>query len=188
MKYIAFDVETPNFQNNRMSSIGISVIENGQIIENYATLINPEQDFDVFNIQLTGITPEMVSNKPTFSEIWPTIAFYFNQGPLIAHNAAFDMRVLAKCLRAYEIKWQPIKEYTCTCQLSRKYLPQIENHKLDTLCDYYDISLDHHKADSDAQACAEIFIHLLDKCPDISSHIKSYDFIECKTLPCRRKK
>ena len=28
-RYIAFDVETPNYANDRISAIGISVIENG---------------------------------------------------------------------------------------------------------------------------------------------------------------
>ena len=57
-RYIAFDVETPNHLNNRMSAIGISVIENGKIIEEFYSLVNPETSFDPFNIQLTGISAQ----------------------------------------------------------------------------------------------------------------------------------
>ena len=41
-KYIAFDVETPNSANHRMSAIGLAVVEGNHIVEEFATLINPE--------------------------------------------------------------------------------------------------------------------------------------------------
>ena len=59
-RFVAFDVETPNAFNNRMSAIGVSVLEDGVITEEFYSLVNPEADFDWFNIQLTGITPEAV--------------------------------------------------------------------------------------------------------------------------------
>ncbi len=52
-RYIAFDVETPNHFNNRMSAIGITIIEDGIITRNPDSLINPETDFDYFNTRLT---------------------------------------------------------------------------------------------------------------------------------------
>ena len=57
-RFAAFDVETPNYENNRMSAIGISVIENGQIVKEFSTLVNPQTYFQAFHVQLTGITPE----------------------------------------------------------------------------------------------------------------------------------
>ncbi len=56
-RYIAFDVETPNCRNDRISAIGVTVVD-------------PECSFDPFNVSLTGITPEMVADKPTFPELW----------------------------------------------------------------------------------------------------------------------
>ena len=69
-RYIAFDVETPNCANDRMSAIGITVIEDGVIVDDFYSLVNPEARFDYFNVQLTGITPEMAEKAPTFSELW----------------------------------------------------------------------------------------------------------------------
>ena len=71
-RYIVFDVETPNRLNDRISAIGITVIEDGRIINEFYSLINPETKFDL-NIRLTGITPESVLDRPTFQEIWNTI-------------------------------------------------------------------------------------------------------------------
>jgi DNA polymerase-3 subunit epsilon len=49
-RIIAFDVETPNSYNDRMSSIGIAVIQDGAIYRTWSTLVNPETHFDAFNI------------------------------------------------------------------------------------------------------------------------------------------
>lgn len=57
-RYIVFDVETPNARNDRISAIGITVVEDRAITDSYYTLVNPETAFDPFNIRLTGITPE----------------------------------------------------------------------------------------------------------------------------------
>ncbi|MBP1737707.1 MAG: 3-5 exonuclease, partial [Oscillospiraceae bacterium] len=97
-RYIAFDVETPNYLNDRMSAIGITVIDSGVIVDDFYSLVNPEEQFNYFNVQLTGITPEMVADKPTFSELWTKLEPLMSTGILIAHNAPFDMRVLAQCL------------------------------------------------------------------------------------------
>ena len=71
------DVETPNFSNSAISSIAlIHMTTDGEIIEKY-TLVNPEQHFDNFNIELTGITPQMVENAPTFDNVWSKIKPYF---------------------------------------------------------------------------------------------------------------
>ena len=72
-RFIAFDVETPNSYNHRMSSIGIAVIEQGRIVDSFSSLIDPETHFDAFNIALTGISPEIVENAPTFPELWDEI-------------------------------------------------------------------------------------------------------------------
>lgn len=174
-RYIAFDVETPNYANDRMSAIGVTVVEAGEIAGEYYTLVNPEQRFDRFNIALTGITPEMVSDKPTFPELWREIGPLMDSGLLIAHNAPFDMSVLAKCLRDYGIYWHPTVRYACTCQMSRRLLPQLPNHKLNTLSDYLGLELDHHHAGSDSLACGEILLHHLRSGSSVAPFIRTYD-------------
>ena len=101
MRFVAFDVETPNHFNNRMSAIGIAVIEDGEIVYSFHSLVNPEADFDYFNTQLTGINADMVADAPTFTELWEEVEPILSSGLLVAHNASFDMSVLKKCLQAY---------------------------------------------------------------------------------------
>ena len=184
MRYVIFDVETPNFANNRMSAIGIILLEDGRIRDSFFSLVQPETHFDTFNISLTGITPQAVKDAPTFAALWPVIRPLLESGILVAHNAPFDMAVLGKCLRDYQISWRRIVPYICTCRLAKRALPTLLNHKLDTLCRYYGIKLDHHKADSDALACAQILLRLM-KNVSPETQLRSYDFLQMRTLPER---
>lgn len=174
-RYVAFDVETPNAANNRMSAIGITVIEGGRIVDEFAALVDPECHFDRFNVQLTGITPAMAAEAPTFPELWPVIGPVLSDGLLVAHNAPFDMGVLAKCLRAYGIPWRERADYACTCQMGRRCYPQFPNHKLNTMCEYLGIALDHHQAGSDSRACGELLLRYLDRGLDVERFRRTYD-------------
>ena len=163
-RFVCFDVETPNRFNSRMSAIGISVIENGKIISEYYSLVNPEQRFDYFNVKLTGISSRMVKNEKTFPEIWEEIRETMESGLLTAEEVP----------------------YICTCQIGKRHLPD-QGHKLDELCSYYNIALNHHHADSDASACARILQHYLTEGCDIEDNLRSYDLVACRTKPAGRK-
>ena len=174
-RYVAFDVETPNRANDRMSAIGVSVIEDGAIVEEFYSLVDPEEPFDAFNVNLTGIDEDAVRGAPTFEELWPQLEPLLSEGMLVAHNAWFDLTVLKHCLRAYDIEWRPYTRYMCTVQMGRKLLPGMK-HRLNDMCDYYCIPLDHHKAASDAHACAEILLHYFADGADPRNHIRTYSF------------
>ena len=174
-RYIVFDVETPNFANDRISAIGVTVVEDGAIRAEYDTLVDPQARFDRFNMALTGITPDLVAGKPTFPELWRRLGPLMDGGLLVAHNAPFDLSVLAKCLRDYHITWRPTVPYLCTCQMSRRLLPQLPNHKLNTLCQYLEIPLEHHHAGSDSQACGALLCHYLGMGARMEEHIRCFD-------------
>ncbi len=181
-RYIAFDVETPNSCNDRMSAIGLAVVEDGRILRSYYTLVDPETYFSPFNTALTGITPDMVADAPTFDRVWDVIGPAMESGLLIAHNAPFDMSVLAKCLRAYCIDAPLSMDYACTVQMGRRAYPRLPNHRLDKLCAHLNIPLDHHNAGSDASACAELLINYqrVGLCPE--DFKRTYDFTAFRTV------
>ncbi len=173
VRYVVFDVETPNHRNDRISAIGISVVEDGRITEEFFTLVNPETRFDVFNIQLTGISEEKTKNAPAFPELWKRIRPLMDQGILVAHNAVFDLGVLKRCLMDYHIAWRPSVQYVCTVQMGRRLLPGMK-HNLNILCGYYGISLNHHQADSDSHACAEILLRYVADGADVHSFLSVF--------------
>ena len=174
-RFVVFDVETPNRRSNRMSAIGITVVEDGSITEEFYSLVNPETYFDYFNTQLTGINENTVIDAPTFPALWPQIEPLMESGLLVAHNAVFDMNVLKRCLAEYEIDWRPYARYLCTVQMGRRLLPGM-SHKLNVLCDYYGIALNHHQAASDSHACAEILLRYLEDGADVRQFIRTCSF------------
>lgn len=181
-RFIAFDVETPNSYNHRMSSIGIAVIENGKIVDSFSSLIDPETHFDAFNMALTGITPEMTESAPNFPALWEEIGPLMTSGVLVAHNAAFDMRVLSRCIMDYEIDAPRYLPYLCTVTMGRKCFPNLPNHKLNTLCACRGIALDHHRADSDSLACAALLLDYLRCGMEAEPFLRTYDLWHAKTL------
>ena len=172
-RFICFDVETPNARNDRMSAIGITVVENGAITEEFSSYVNPEQPFDAYNTDLTGISEETVADAPNFAGLWPRIRDLMSGGVLVAHNAPFDLGVLKKCLQDYGISWKTRVPYLCTVRIGRSELPGI-SHKLNEMCAYYRIELDHHRAASDSHACAEILMRYMESGVKVEQYRKTW--------------
>jgi DNA polymerase III epsilon subunit family exonuclease len=162
--FVVFDLETTGAKTPpcRVTEIGAYRVRKGEIVEEFHSLVNPETPIPFFISMLTGITDEMVKDAPKFCEVADRFLQFIGDSILVAHNAGFDMRFLNHEVgRLYE-------DYTlgnpslCTVQLSRKLLPDIENHKLKTLAEHYSVALvNHHRANEDAHATARIFINLL---------------------------
>ena len=174
-RFVAFDVETPNRLCDRMSAIGITVIEEDRITEEFYSLVDPETHFDEFNVQLTGISEETVAGAPTFREVWGRIGELMSSGLIVAHNAVFDLGVLGKCLRAYGIVWKPYVRYLCTVQMGRRLFPGMR-HSLDVDCARFGIPLDHHIASSDSRACAELLMRYMKDGAEVREHIRTWSF------------
>lgn len=173
-RFIAFDVETPNRANNRISAIGITITDGQRIIDEYYSLVDPKTHFDRFNTILTGISSKSVQGAPDFVQLWEKIEPIMSSGILVAHNALFDLRVLHHCLKDHGISWKSKAEYICTVQAGRKLLPNI-SHKLNDMCRHYGIELDHHQAASDSRACAQILMRYIGQGADADSFIELYD-------------
>ena len=79
-KFVVIDVETTglDYLNDRITEIALIKIENNKIIEEFSSLINPERFIPPFITELTGITNELVFNKPKFIDIIPKIKDYLN--------------------------------------------------------------------------------------------------------------
>lgn len=155
MRFNVVDLETPNRRNDRVSEIAIVKMDGTEIIECKRSLVNPETNFDRFNINLTGIRPEMVQDAPIFPAIWESLGPELADGIFVAHNASFDLSVLRKCCEAYGLPFQPLK-YIDTLEVTRATLPRLYHHRLNDVCNALDIELDHHHAESDCTACAQI--------------------------------
>lgn len=178
-RFVAFDLEMPS-NKNRISAIGITVVEKGEVVDRIYYLVNPETEFEPLIIKLIGITPEMVENEPTFPDIWKKVKDVMSSGLLVAHGAPGDMKVLCKCLQHYGIEWQESVQYLCTHQMGLDCYPEFEHHGLDFMCKHIGFDLQHHYALSDSEGCAMLLLDYLRHGIDYSKYIKTYSSVQCK--------
>jgi DNA polymerase III epsilon subunit family exonuclease len=163
--FVVLDLETTGAKAPpcRIIEIGAYRVANGAIVDEFVTLVNPETFVPEFITSLTGISDAMVSNAPKFENVLGDFLAFLGDSILVAHNYAFDLAFLNHEIgRVHEdcCIWNPT---LCTVELSRTLLPDIENHKLKTLANYYSVDLiNHHRAGDDAHATAKIFINLLE--------------------------
>jgi DNA polymerase-3 subunit alpha (Gram-positive type) len=164
--FVVFDLETTGAKAPpcRITEIGAYRVKNGKIIDEYQTLVNPETAIPLFISQLTGITDAMVKNAPKFRDVTADFLNFIGDSVLVAHNAHFDMHFLNHEIGRIHTDYRVGNPSLCTVRLSRRLLPNVENHRLNTLANHYSVALvNHHRASDDAHATAHIFVNLLEE-------------------------
>ena len=110
------------------------------------------------NLAIHGITDEMVKDAPTFPEIWPKLQKYLEGSVLVAHSAlSADLFFLKSTMGPVRAVVRRGAVISAPAGRPRRCLPEMENHRLDTLCEHFGIPLDHHNALSDAKGCRELY-------------------------------
>lgn len=158
--FAAIDFETANYEPTSICAIGIVTVREGAICDHIYRLVRPEPEYYVrwFSEQIHGITFKDTAHSPCFADVWQDIAPLIAGMPLVAHNKAFDQKVLEATCRMYGLETPNVPFY-CTLQAARRLIPRsrIGNHRLPTVCAYLGIDFsDHHYALADAEACARI--------------------------------
>ena len=125
-------------------------------------MVNPEIPIQPFVIKLTGINNEMLRSAPKFYEVAKRIIEITNDCVLVAHNTAFDYRILRTEFRRLGFDFN--KQTLCTVELSQKLLPEQPSHSLGKLVRALGIPIaDRHRASGDALATLKLFQLLLAK-------------------------
>ena len=144
------DIETTgsHFDRDRITEIGIKTLTDNQI-QAWEQLINP-QTFIPQNIQrLTGISPQMVANQPSFEEIARELKQELEGKIFIAHNARFDYGFIKASFKRIGIDFKP--KVLCTVKLSRLLFPNQARHNLDTIISVHGLKVSaRHRALGDA--------------------------------------
>ena len=90
--YVVVDIETTGGKKDahRITEVGMVKIENGEIVDTWQSLVNPERHIPKMITSLTGISNEMVKNAPTFDQIADKLDTYCQNAIFVAHNVNFD--------------------------------------------------------------------------------------------------
>jgi DNA polymerase III epsilon subunit family exonuclease len=166
LDFVVVDVEATGAKTppNRLIELGAYRIRNGRIVDKFLSLVNPEIPIPRFVASLTGISNDMVKIAPLFADVAPQWLDFVADSVLIAHNSNFDTNFLNHEISRVYPGHRMVNSHLCTVKLSRRALPYLQNHRLDTLAEYFSISIaSRHRAGCDALATAEIFLQLLPK-------------------------
>jgi DNA polymerase-3 subunit epsilon len=161
MTFTAIDFETAI--NHHICAVGIVTIENGKKVEEFYSLVKPPHNYySWFTTQVHGLTAYDTRNSPSFIEIFPEIKKRLFNKTIVAHNEAFDRRVLQKSMSDNHLDYSELNidnRWECTMKYCRK-IKKYPSAKLNVCCKIEGIELNHHEALSDAKACAELFLRI----------------------------
>ena len=164
LDFVVVDVEATGAKTppNRLIELGAYRIRGGRIVDKFVSLVNPEIPIPRFVATLTGISNDMVKQAPVFAEVAPQWLDFVSDSVLVAHNAPFDTSFLNHEISRVYPGHRMVNPHLCTVRLSRRALPDLSNHRLDTIASHFSIPIvSRHRAGSDALATAEIFLLLL---------------------------
>ena len=160
--FAAIDFETANMERSSVCAVGVVVVRDGEITERFYSLIQPEPNYYSYWCQrVHGLGHSDTDDAPVFPRVWAQIEPLIKGLPLVAHNRPFDEGCLKAVFRVYQMDY-PDYEFLDTLSASRRLLPDLENHQLQTVaaaCGYE--MKNHHHALADAEACAWIAREIL---------------------------
>ena len=159
MNFIALDFETANHYRKSICSIGLVKVENGKIVDEFYSLVKPTPfNFEPLLTKIHGLTEVDCLNAPEFKYLWPSVSSWFHNQVILGHNVSFEKSVLKHLSLEYQIDFN-VMDFLCTLNISRKLLPELENHKLPKIYNHlFNKKMRHHNALDDARAAAEIMI------------------------------
>ena len=162
-KYAIVDLEATSASSTAcIIQVGIVIMQNGLVIDEFASDVNPHQELDDHIVHLTGITDQQLSQAPDFSEIARTIFELIEDCIFVAHNVKFDANLLAEALfmEGFELRTPRVD----TVELAQVFYPTLEQYKLSYLSQVLNLDLAQaHTAIEDARATGQLLFHLMDK-------------------------
>lgn len=162
--YSVVDIETTGngYRGQRITEISIFLFDGKQIVDEYTSLVNPEQTIPPFITNLTGITDAMVRTAPKFYEIAKKVQQMTEDSIFVAHNVNFDYNIIQQEFKDLGFDWK--RQKLCTVRLSRKIIPGLKSYSLGNICSAEGIHIAaRHRAKGDAEATVELFRRLIER-------------------------
>ena len=174
--FLVCDVETNgmSYEHNRITEIAFIKIKNGEIADRFSTLINPGQHIPYEITRLTGISNDLVKDKPSFDDIAPQLIDFIHNDEEIqgkdlsnivftGHNVAFDFNFVQSAFRRYDPLFHFNLRRCCTCKLARRLLRKLKSKSLGSVAEHLECAgKNFHRAYDDTLATAKIFLKFID--------------------------
>ncbi len=161
-EFLAVDTETNGLARERceLTEVGAVLVGGGELHDRWSSLVGVSAPLSPGIQRFTGITQEMVDRAPAPEVVLPTLAEWMRGRVLVAHNAAFDRRVLRQAFARAALEW-PDPPVLCTVAMARKLAPLQRRRGLAALADALGVEIGQtHRALPDAELCGQVFCAL----------------------------
>jgi DNA polymerase-3 subunit epsilon len=156
MEFLSIDVETANPDMSSICQIGIASFNNGSLVSEWVSLVDPEDYFDPINISVHGIKESDVISAPKFSDIFPKIVSILSGNICVSHTH-FDRVSLGKAIRKYALS--PVEvTWLDSARVARRAWNECswKGYGLANVCQLIGFEFKHHNALEDAKASGAI--------------------------------
>ena len=192
--FVVVDLETTGGRpgEDAITEIGAVKVRGGEVLGEFATLVNPGRGIPPEIVRLTGITEAMVYTAPPITEVLPAFLEFAAGAVLVAHNAPFDTGFLRAACTEHGYAW-PRPAVLCTVRLARRVLTREEapSCRLSALAELFRAETSPtHRALDDARATVDVLHGLLERVGSIGvqSLEELFDYLPDVTPAQRRKR
>lgn len=181
--FIAIDFETANHKNSSVCAVGLVVVRDGEVTDEYYSLILPEPNYYEYrNMRIHGLSRADTDAAPIFPDVWDEIEPLLDEDlPFVAHGSSNDERFLRAAFRVYQMDY-PDFQFVDTHHPARRAFPHLPNHQLQTVAEACGFHLEHHhNALADAHAAAAIALYFDEHGLSMESSAREEHLIEVDT-------
>ena len=166
--FVVFDTETTGFNaanGDSMIEIGAVKIKDGEVLDRFDELINPNRKLPKKITELTSITDDMLKDARSEKDVTIDFMKWADGLPMVAHNAKFDISFIEMAHKKYNLG-EFKNTVVDTLELSRALDQGFARHSLSAIVKRYNVVFDedsHHRADYDAEGTALVFAKMIKK-------------------------
>ena len=162
--FCVLDLETTgrSYRAGKITEIGIMKVKNGEVIEEFDELVDPEMPIPDEVVEITHITNDMVKGKPTIDVIMPKALEFIGDSVVVTHNTDFDIGWMRYNCNNLGLEFN--NTYLDTLRLSKKVYPNFTKYKLGLIADKLGIEVDvAHRALADVDTTVKVLNKMLDE-------------------------
>jgi len=163
MEFVAIDVETANADMASICQIGIAKFIDGKLVDEWSSLINPEDDFNFINIDIHGISEDVVADAPTLPEVLSTLKDLLSNTVCVSHTH-FDRVSIYRAFSKYGLA-QIETSWLDSARVARRAWDDCawSGYGLANVCKKIGYDFKHHDALEDAKAAGQVLLAAIEE-------------------------
>lgn len=161
--FVAIDVETANSDQGSICSIGIARFEGDQILDEWYSLVNPDDEFSAINTGIHGIDERTVHDAPSYHDLAGKLNSMLYEAVVVTHSR-FDRIAISKAAVRCTVP-PPKCTWLDSAMMTRRTWPQFarSGYRLPDICRHIGYEFQHHNALEDAKATGQVVLAAIDK-------------------------